>query len=117
MTQGLLGDGFNRWFNKGTQFIITKNGTSAHILEHSYIYGMTPQGLQEFLNIAIEDYQAPISDGTNAYHPDNLLPPKLGLVTSPEIDLHIEHLRRSYIELSSQREYILHHMTEFGKDF
>ncbi|AEO60777.1 hypothetical protein MYCTH_2112801 [Thermothelomyces thermophilus ATCC 42464] len=40
-----LGDGFNRWHDKPLQFVVTANGNSGVIVEHSYLDGTTPEPL------------------------------------------------------------------------
>lgn len=75
ITQGLFGDGFNRWYDKITQFIISANGKAAALFEHSQIDGMTPVSLLQRLNDAAHAHQ-PASESLTNGHAALMAPPR-----------------------------------------
>lgn len=106
--QDLFGDGFNRWYDKITQFIISANGKAAALFEHSQIDGMTPVSLLQ--RLASESL-------TNGHSELLTPPPEVRLVTTAEIDNHMMVLRQRYSEVTSQRDFVFHRMSQLGKDF
>ena len=105
-----LGDGFNRWNDKGLQFVVAANGSSAVIVEHSYVDGITPIPLHEKIKEAILSYQPSEQDG-------NLTPtsPKeIQLTLSAAIEDEIEVLRARWLELSEPRDFVAHKVTNMG---
>lgn len=104
---GMLGDGFNRWFDKGMQIAVTENGNSGIIIEHSHIDGTTPETLY-----------ARVSEVLTAYKPSPLtssapLPEELSLTISPEIESHMEVLRERFSDASAARDYTSHVLSTF----
>lgn len=110
--QWKLGDGFNRWNDKGLQFIVGNNGNSAVIVEHSYLDGITPIPLHERIRDAIATYAPPIANGTNGV--EAFEPKELALVMSPEIEEQILGLRARWQELTEPRDFITRKITSFG---
>lgn len=115
--QGLFGDGFNRWYDKITQFIISANGKAAALFEHSQIDGMTPVSLLQRLNDAARTHPSESVNLTNGHSLALRPPPEVPLITTPEIDNHMMVLRQRYSEVTSQREFIFHRMSQLGKSF
>ncbi|KAI1422806.1 hypothetical protein F5Y12DRAFT_716937 [Xylaria sp. FL1777] len=85
IAQGIAGDGFNRWFDKTTQFVVYADGRSAHISDHSMIDGTIPLRLTEFIHDAIMSHQP---GGPSAQYPV-ALPEHFPLKTSFTVDDHI----------------------------
>jgi hypothetical protein len=117
VTQGLFGDGFNRWYDKITQFIISANGKAAALFEHSQVDGMTPVSLLQRLNDAARAHQPSSKELANGHSSALTPPPEFRLVTTPEIDNHMMVLRQRYSEVTSQREFVFHPMTQLGIGF
>ncbi|RAK95950.1 uncharacterized protein BO80DRAFT_244580 [Aspergillus ibericus CBS 121593] len=55
--QFLLADSGNRWFDKTLQIVVCPNGTSASVMEHSHLDGLSVGPLHAALNRAIDTYQ------------------------------------------------------------
>lgn len=112
----MFGNGFNRWYDKGLQFIVTANGTSSWIFDHAYIDGLVAHGVSECIQEAILSYQPPLERLSNGHSPESPIE-EVPVVTSPEIDAHMQYLRKAYLEQCAGRDYVRHEMTQFGKDF
>ncbi|WXC49306.1 hypothetical protein QX201_008988 [Fusarium graminearum] len=113
---GYIGDSFNRWHDKCTQIIVTANGRSATIFEHSMIDLMTVSQLSQRLQNAINtlDPQTVVaSNGSSSVDPTCL--EEISLVTTQDIDSHIETLRRDYLAITSTKQYVPHFINGFGK--
>ncbi|ESU11810.1 hypothetical protein FGSG_05794 [Fusarium graminearum PH-1] len=113
---GYIGDSFNRWHDKCTQIIVTANGRSATIFEHSMIDLMTVSQLSQRLQNAINtlDPQTVVaSNGSSSVDPTCL--EEISLVTTQDIDSHIETLCRDYLAITSTKQYVPHFINGFGK--
>ncbi|ENH75836.1 Lovastatin nonaketide synthase [Fusarium oxysporum f. sp. cubense race 1] len=113
---GYIGDSFNRWHDKCTQIIVTANGRSATIFEHSMIDLMTVSQLSQRLQNAIttlDPGNAAASDGTIAVDSASLK--EIPLVTTEDIDSRIETLRQDYLAITSTKQYVPHRINSFGK--
>nr|ALQ32981.1 putative polyketide synthase [Fusarium sp. NRRL 25184] len=113
---GYIGDSFNRWHDKCTQIIVTANGRSASIFEHSMIDLMTVSQLSQRLQNAINGLDpgnAAASDLTIAVDPASL--EEIPLVTTEDIDSRIETLRQDYLAITSTKQYVPHLINSFGK--
>ncbi|KAK2681923.1 hypothetical protein RAB80_003716 [Fusarium oxysporum f. sp. vasinfectum] len=113
---GYIGDSFNRWHDKCTQIIVTANGRSATIFEHSMIDLMTVSQLSQRLQNAIttlDPGNAAASDGTIPVDPASLK--EIPLVTTEDIDGRIETLRQDYLAITSTKQYVPHLINSFGK--
>ncbi len=111
-----LGDGFNRWNDKGLQFIIHENGSSGYQVEHSMIDGLTVHRMNERIHDAI---RAHIPSSADADANDNSAPAldEYTLTTTPSIDAHIQTVRESHLAVTSAREYSYLTLNHFGKTF
>nr|ALQ32917.1 putative polyketide synthase [Fusarium redolens] len=113
---GYIGDSFNRWHDKCTQIIVTANGRSATIFEHSMIDLMTVSQLSQRLQNAIttlDPRNAAASNGNIAVDPASLK--EIPLVTTEDIDSRIEILRQDYLAITSTKQYVPHLINCFGK--
>ncbi|RGP65177.1 polyketide synthase [Fusarium longipes] len=114
---GYIGDSFNRWHDKCTQIIVTANGRSATIFEHSMIDLMTVSQLSQRLQNAINNLDpqsVPASNGSITADPASL--EEIPLVTTEDIDSHIETLRQDYLAITSTKQYVPHFINSFGKN-
>ncbi|KAL2751801.1 hypothetical protein ACRALDRAFT_1053174 [Sodiomyces alcalophilus JCM 7366] len=120
-----LSDGFNRWMDKCTQFMIAENGKSSFIMEHGAIDGITASRACDFIHEAIQNHQ-PESTRTNGgtvglmvaheqAAPDVQLQ-EFHFQSDPGLDEHIIKLRKQYIESASSIGYKNHKITAFGTD-
>lgn len=113
---GYIGDSFNRWHDKCAQLIVTANGRSATIFEHSMIDLMTVSQLSQRLQSAITNHDSGNTAATNgsfAVDADSLK--EIPLVTTEAIDSHIETLRQDYLAITSPKQYVPHLVNSFGK--
>nr|ALQ32765.1 putative polyketide synthase [Fusarium aywerte] len=113
---GYIGDSFNRWHDKCTQIIVTANGRSATIFEHSMIDLMTVSQLSQRLQNAINTFDpknAAPSNGRIAVDPASLK--EIPLVTAEDIDSRIAVLRQDYLAITSTKQYVPHLIKSFGK--
>lgn len=110
---GYIGDSFNRWHDKCIQLVVAANGRSATIFEHSMIDLMTTSQLTMRLQEAINTLDPSSSNGAPAIDADSLQ--EIPLVTTADLDSHIENLRGEYLALTSTRQYVPHKIQSFGK--
>ncbi|KAM0377373.1 hypothetical protein ACHAPY_002188 [Fusarium culmorum] len=113
---GYIGDSFNRWHDKCTQIIVTANGRSATIFEHSMIDLMTVSQLSQRLQNAIntlDPQTVEASNGSSSVDPTCL--EEISLVMTQDIDSHIETLRHDYLAITSTKQYVPHFINGFGK--
>jgi hypothetical protein len=114
--KAFLGDGFNRWFDKGLQFTVCKNGSSGYIVEHSKIDGLTVHRMNEWIHEAIRGhYPETQTNGSNGALSAIQLT-EYTLTTTPEIDMHMQTLRQEHIQVTSAREYGYLTLKHFGKN-
>lgn len=120
LTQGLLDNGGNRWWDKPLQLIVTANGKSGLILEHSHIDGTTASDLLYRLRDVIEAHKPQVGNGIangvvkgNSVTP---LPVELRLVTNAEVDDHINILCERYADVLSQREIASHTTSQISRN-
>ncbi|KAH7030733.1 uncharacterized protein B0I36DRAFT_288346 [Microdochium trichocladiopsis] len=102
-----LGDGFNRWNDKALQLVVTAEGNSGVLVEHSYLDGTTPAPLYDRLRDAIAAHRP--DSATNGHtngHSHQLAFEELSLALSPEIESHISSLRTRWLEFGALREFI-----------
>ncbi|KLP06747.1 Uncharacterized protein Y057_11423 [Fusarium fujikuroi] len=113
---GYIGDSFNRWHDKCTQIIVTANGRSATIFEHSMIDLMTVSQLSQRLQNAIATFnprKPTPSNGGITVDPASLK--EIPLVTTDDINNRIESLRHGYLAVTSAKQYVPHLIKSFGK--
>ncbi|KAJ5833041.1 Highly reducing polyketide synthase sdnO [Penicillium riverlandense] len=114
--KAFLGDGFNRWFDKGLQFTVCENGSSGYIVEHSKIDGLTVHRMNEWIHEAIRGHTPETqANGSNGALPAIQLT-EYTLTTTPEIDTHMQTLRQEHIQVTSAREYGYTTLKHFGKN-
>ena len=106
-----LGDGSNRWHDKGVQFVVAANGNSGVIFEHSYIDGTLPLPLHSRIADAINEYRPDI-------HKSNghvvKVPRELRLATDAKADERIPVLKDKWAAFSSARDFLFHPVPELG---
>jgi hypothetical protein len=102
--QGYIGDGFNRWHDKSIQYIVTANGRSGQIYEHSMIDGVTTMQLVSHVQNAIYDHTPRPQDVCDT-QATNVIPEEYILQTTPNINAHIQTLRESFVNKTSEKEY------------
>ncbi|GKU06255.1 unnamed protein product [Fusarium langsethiae] len=113
---GYIGDSFNRWHDKCTQIIVTANGRSATIFEHSMIDLMTVSQLSQRLQNAINTLDPETVTASNGdLTVDPTILDEVNLVTTEDIDSHIETLRKDYLAITSTKQYVPHFINGFGK--
>lgn len=116
-----LSDGFNRWMDKCTQFMIAENGKSSFIMEHGAIDGITASRACDFIHEAIQNHQPDSTRTNGAAVPPSQPTPDIQLQefhfqSDPELDQHMIKLRKQYIESASTIGYKNHSITTFGTD-
>ncbi|KAI3553359.1 hypothetical protein CABS03_12727 [Colletotrichum abscissum] len=113
---GYLGDSFNRWHDKSFQILVTANGRSGSIFEHSMIDFMTISQLSKRLQNAIDTLGHDDDDmdqRSQGIHTASL--EEIPLFTTAEIEGQIETLREKYSAVTSVKQYTPHLITSFGK--
>ncbi|KAM0345449.1 hypothetical protein ACHAPU_006376 [Fusarium lateritium] len=113
---GYIGNSFNRWHDKCTQIIVTANGRSATIFEHSMIDLMTVTQLSPRLQNAITTLDPSNDAATNgSVVADSTTLEEIPLVTTEDIDSRIVTLRQDYLAITSNKRYVPHVVNSFGK--
>lgn len=118
--QGYIGDGSNRWFDKVLQFYVSGNGRSGQITEHGIIDGTTPARLLEWTATGMEDYSAEFTTRNgqlNGGRSSRIELEEVVLQTTPEIESHINVLRKRFQQTTSVSTYVREQLDEFGTDF
>jgi hypothetical protein len=115
-----LGDGFNRWMDKCTQFMIAENGKSGFIMEHGAIDGITASRACDFIHEAIQNHQ-PESTRTNGVVAHEVASDvqleEFHFQSDPELDEQMVKLREQYIKSAATIGYKNHTITAFGTDY
>ncbi|KAK5065043.1 hypothetical protein LTR84_000878 [Exophiala bonariae] len=96
-----MGSGFNRWHDKPLQFIVTANGQSGLLMEHSYLDGTTPIPLYDRIRDAIAAYK-PKGQATQQV----LSPEEIPLALPSSLDKHISFLREQWLSNNALRDFI-----------
>jgi hypothetical protein len=104
-----LGDGFNRWNDKPLQFVISANGSSGLIVEHSYLDGTTPAALYQRMHDAIAAYQPSAREPPKAPKPE-----EIPLVLPSSLHAHIAKLRKQWLENSAARDFVSYKLPTLG---
>jgi hypothetical protein len=108
-----LGDGFNRWFDCGIQFIIASNGVSGTLVNHAMIDGLTIHRVNEWITEALRAnmdsslYQNGVSHHLEEY----------SCTMAPSIEQRINEVRRQHLDNTSKLEFLEFGFTQFGKEF
>jgi hypothetical protein len=114
---GYLGDSFNRWHDKTLQLIVTANGRSGTIFEHSMIDFMTTSQISQRLQGAIDtldpENDIPSQDGEAVVDPASL--EEFLLTTTPDIETQMTTLREKYAAATGIKIYTPHVIPSFGK--
>ncbi|KAL4900464.1 hypothetical protein BDW74DRAFT_188294 [Aspergillus multicolor] len=115
---GYLGDSFNRWHDKTLQLVVTANGSSGTIFEHSMIDFMTTsqvsQRLQGAINALDPEKDTPISHGESTTV-DSACLEEIPLDITPDITAHMGILRTKYTSVTDAKIYTPHQIQSFGK--
>lgn len=114
---GYLGDSFNRWHDKTLQLIVTANGSSGTIFEHSMIDFMTTSQISQRLQAAIDNLD-PIND--NPDQSEDVADPasieEIPLVSmTAGIKTHMTMLREKYAATTGIKIYTPYLIPSFGK--
>lgn len=104
-----LGDGFNRWNDKPLQFVVTANGNSGLIVEHSYLDGTTPAPLYDRIHDAITAHKPCATEAPKATTPQ-----EIPLVLPSSFDAHIATLRDRWLEASASRDFVSYKLPTIG---
>jgi len=96
-----MGSGFNRWHDKPMQFIVTANGQSGLLVEHSYLDGTTPVALYERMRDAIAAYKP-----KDLVMPQVPSPEEIPLVLPSSLGKHISFLREQWLSNNALRDFI-----------
>ncbi|KAF7713846.1 Polyketide synthase [Penicillium ucsense] len=127
--EAYLGNGFNRWNDKGLQFTVFENGCSGYQVEHSMIDGLTVHRMNEWIHEAIHAHvpsnatnghghaQEGINGTNGVSNGSQPVLEEYALSTSPEIDEHILVVRKQHLQTTSSREYGYKTLPHFGKNF
>lgn len=113
---GNIGDSFNRWHDKCLQLVVTANGRSGSIFEHTMIDGMTTAQLSRRMQDAISTLtpgNSTDAHGSHAVDPASL--EEISLTTTADIGARIDTLRGEFVAITGERQYIPHLLTSFGK--
>ncbi|KAK4210859.1 hypothetical protein QBC37DRAFT_27292 [Rhypophila decipiens] len=108
--QSKLGNGFNRWNDKPIQFVITANGNSGVIIEHSHLDGTTPVPLYDRMRDAIATYKPSSHPSQSTVSP----PQEIPLILPQTLNTHIETLRNRWAEATASRDFISYILPTIG---
>ncbi|KAI0391418.1 hypothetical protein F5Y17DRAFT_409960 [Xylariaceae sp. FL0594] len=100
-----MGDGFNRWHDKPLQFIVTANGQSGLLVEHSYLDGTTPAALYGRMRDAIASYKP-----TTSPLPVEEKPEEVRLILPASLEGHIAFLREQWLSDCAMRDFLTYEM-------
>ncbi len=115
--QAYLGDGFNRWQDKCTQFVVSANGRSSFIMEHGAIDGMTAARSCDWIHEAIQTHQPETSKPTIPFPAKDVHLDEYFFKSTSEIEDRITTLRELYLIHTSAFDYKPHTLTAFGTDY
>lgn len=110
-----VGSGFNRWHDKSTQFLVSANGRSAQLSEHSMVDGLTIIRMTERIHDAIQSHDITTAAAATTTGGSEPLPvARFTLQTTPEIEARVAELRTAYASHTSKRQYALHTVRSLG---
>lgn len=112
-----FGDGFNRWQDKCTQFVVSANGRSSFIMEHGAIDGMTAARSCDWIHEAIQAHQPGTVIPTVPFSAKSICLEEFFFTSAPEVDQHMTLLRERYLKNTAALDYRLHDITVFGTDY
>ncbi|KAH9863177.1 hypothetical protein IAQ61_009454 [Plenodomus lingam] len=115
---GYLGDSFNRWHDKTLQLVVTGNGSSGTIFEHSMIDFMTTSQISQRLQGAIDtlDPENDNLEQNGEAAADTASLEEIPLAsTTKEIEAHMMMLRDKYAATTGVKIYTPHLVPSFGK--
>lgn len=113
---GYVGDGYNRWFDKSIQYVVPRNGRSAHLVDHSRIDGISTYRLNNLVQAAINAHKPKSQNG--AVPASSFIPyEEYQIESTNEIDNHILGLRQYYLSQTTPKTYSYITRPELGKDF
>jgi NADPH:quinone reductase-like Zn-dependent oxidoreductase/NAD(P)-dependent dehydrogenase (short-subunit alcohol dehydrogenase family)/ubiquinone/menaquinone biosynthesis C-methylase UbiE len=108
--QCYVGSGFNRWHDKATQFLISANGRSAQLSEHSMVDGLTLVRMTERIHDTIQSHVPSATPATNNPVPAT----RFALQTTPAIEARMAELRTVYARETAKKKYTLHTIPSLG---
>jgi hypothetical protein len=112
MDSFLLGNGFNRWFDKTVEFIVCSNGVSGFLGEHSMVDGTTMGSINSVIVQAILDHK-PDQLVNGSSHTDIALEEYI-FNTTPVIEDEITAARTEFLQTVAPVQYTLLNYTSFG---
>lgn len=111
-----FGDGSNRWNDKSIQFVVCANGCSGFIGDHTMLDAGTVHSLNDFINSAILDFRP--EPRVNGYGRINYAKlEELPFTSTPEIENHINRVRKQFNESIMGIEHAFFTYTDFGGTF
>jgi NADPH:quinone reductase-like Zn-dependent oxidoreductase/NAD(P)-dependent dehydrogenase (short-subunit alcohol dehydrogenase family)/ubiquinone/menaquinone biosynthesis C-methylase UbiE len=112
--QCYVGNGFNRWHDKATQFLISANGRSAQLSEHSMVDGLTLVRMTERIHDTIQSH-VPSATPASAATGSNPVPfTRFTLQTTPAVEARMVELRTVYARETAKKKYTLHTIPSLG---
>ncbi len=106
MNSFLLGDGFNRWFDKAVEFIVCSNGVSGFLGEHSMADGTTMASINKVIVEAIEEHRPDsLMNGSADKFDGEIALEEYVFRTSPEIDVEIARARKEHLSTVAPVEF------------
>lgn len=114
VSKGYLQNTFNRWQDKSMQLVVTKNGQSGTVFNHTMTDAITVTQLASRLYSAIENHK-PASGGTLDVSVDPASLVEIPLITTSNIEERIKYLRGQYAASTDPRRYVPHQINAFGK--
>lgn len=109
--QYYVGSGLNRWHDKATQFLVSANGRSSQLSEHSMVDGLTIARLTERIHDAIQAH-VPTALGVVGNNP--VPAARFTLQTTPQIEARMSELRSVYASETAKKKYTLHTIPSLG---
>ena len=105
---------FNRWHDKGIQFVVFADGASSHIAEHSKIDGLTVHRMVDWIHEAINAPKH--TNGTNGTSGQVIALEEVSLLTTPDIDSIAKTIHDNYTTTLSKYQFAHHRTNAFGKE-
>ena len=105
----------NRWNDKPCQFIISGNGVSASLFEHSMLDGPSVKQLLDRISDAIRDHE-PVSPDLQD-HQENIILEECVISTNTEVRSEIARAQREFEKNVAPWEYSGHTFQKFGTDY
>lgn len=117
--QFLYGDPSNRWADKPLQFVVTANGASAFICEHTMLDAASMMRINKLMTNAILDYKPePTSSEVPVKEPTSALQEELTFHTTPELESNISRTIQTFRTVHNRTaEYMQFYLPTLSKKF